>query len=317
MKKTITILLLIILFVGTAMAQQRRVFGKYDWRKDRHKVYLALGASEFYGDFGGLNKIGSETFSLRDFDIQAVRPAVQIGYIYRFSRFFASRSSFDYIWLSGNDKWTKETFRRNRNLNFRTATYGLSSSIVFLYDFRQKTRFSSLHRTKSRARSGFREMVYTPYIQAGVGGFYFNSKGKYNGEWYKLKPLCTEGQTLVPTRKKYSSVQLAIPVGVGFRIKIAKEWEIGLEYSQWITFTDYIDDCSTTYFDENALLQNKGQLAVDMANPAIDDQVGMPLYPSTRPGQQRGDPRDNDHMIGLFFTVCYSITEGYTPKLRF
>ncbi len=317
MKKLILFLFLIIFIVLSSQAQQRRTFGRNDWKKQKHKVYLAVGASEFYGDFGGLNKIGSEVFSLRDFDIQAVRPAVQIGYLYRFSKFFAWRSSFDYIWLSGNDKWTKELFRSNRNLNFRTPTYGLSSSIVFLHDFVQKKRYTGVHRLKSNIRKGFREMVYTPYIQVGIGGMYFNSKGKYDGEWHALKPLCTEGQTLVPTRKKYSSVQFTVPLGVGFRIKVAKAWEVGLEYSQWITFTDYIDDCSTTYFDENALLQSKGQLAVDMANPAIDDAPEMPLYPSTRPGQQRGDPRDNDHMIGLFFTVCYSITEGYTPKLRF
>ncbi|HOY32322.1 MAG TPA: DUF6089 family protein [Bacteroidales bacterium] len=336
MKRIFFILVVMVFVVGTSLAQvmnspvketlktdmvntSRLFTGQNNsnyknksFKKDIHKVYIAVGASNFLGDLGGLNKIGSETFSLRDFDIQAVRPSVMVGYIYRFAEHFAWRSSFDYIWLSGNDKWTLETFRHNRNLNFRTSTYGLSSSIVFLYEIKQKGRKYNL-----RGVRAWRNLTYTPYIQAGIGGLYFNSKGKYDGSWHSLKPLCTEGQTLVPTRKEYSSFQATVPLGVGLRIKISKEWEIGLEYSQWLTFTDYLDDVSTTYFDENALLQSKGQLAVSMANPAIDDTPGMPLYNSTRPGQQRGDPRDNDHFIGLFFTVYYSINEGYTPKLRF
>jgi len=283
-----------------------------------HKIYLGLGASNFFGDLGGANKIGSTSFSLRDFDIQAVRPAIQLGYLYRFDQYWAWRTSFDYIWLSGNDKWTNELFRTNRNLNFRTPIYGLSTSIVFLYEIKQKG-----HQYNLKGVKGWRSYTYTPYIQAGIGGFYFNSKGKYEGNWYELKPLSTEGEGIVSTRKKYSSVQFTIPLGIGIRVKIDQQWEIGLEYSQWITFTDYIDDVSTTYFDPVALEEYKGQDAVNLANPSptalISDPSNpgySPLYRSTLPGQQRGDPRDHDHFMGLFLTVYYSFNEKYVPKLR-
>lgn len=319
--KKIFIFLLLLVFITASSSAQRARYGRKDWQREKHKFYCALGASEFYGDLGGLNKIGSEAFSLRDFDIQAVRPAFQFGYLYRFSKFFAWRSSFDYIWLSGNDKWTKETFRSNRNLNFRTPTYGLTTSIVFLYQIQIKQKG---HQFYLKGIQGWGNYIITPYVQIGIGGFYFNSKGNYHDSWKKLKPLCTEGQGLVTTRKKYSSIQPNIPLGVGIRFWINKQWEVGLEYSQWITFTDYIDDVSTTYFDKDALIQSKGQIAADMANPSptalISDPSNpgySPLYRSTLPGQQRGDPRDNDHYINLMFTVYYTITKGFTPKRRY
>jgi len=312
MKRIFVFLLLLVFVVSSSSAQNRRKYRKKNWKEDMHKVYFAVGATDFVGELGGANKIGSTSFSLRDFDIKAVRPAVQIGYIYRFSEYFAWRSSFDYQWLSGNDKYTSEIFRRNRNLNFRTATYGLSSSLVFLYEIKQKG-----HHYNLRGVKGWRWWAVTPYIQAGIGGIYFNSKGNLNGSWYPLRPLCTEGQGIVATRKKYSPVQFVIPLGIGIRFKIGQQWEIGLEYDQTITFTDYLDDVSTTYFDEQALLENKGDLAVAMANPALDKTPGVGLYSSTRPGQQRGDPRDNDHFISLNLTVYYTINKGYVPKLRF
>lgn len=306
MKRIIIALSIIVFTISITSAQNKYRYRNQQWKKDKHKIFLSAGASNFYGELGGANKIGSTSFSLRDFDVQTIRPAFQLGYMYRFSKYFASRSSFDYVWLSGNDKWTNEIFRKNRNLNFRTPIYGLSSSIVFLYEIKQKG-----HQYNLRGVTGWRNWVYTPYIQAGVGAFYFNSKGKYNGSWYKLKPLTTEGEGLVPTRKKYSSFQFTVPLAIGIRVKIAKAWEVGLEYGQWITFTDYIDDASTTYFDPAALLAAHGQNSVNLANPS------NALPASTTAGQQRGDPRDHDHFIGLFFTVYYSIDEGYIPKLRF
>ncbi len=336
MKRTIAVILTIVLFVTGSFAQsssigQNNMLQRYisnlspfsfteskalNSRKssgsDIHKFFFSLGASNFLGDLGGANRIGSEAFSMRDLDVQAIRPAIQMGYIYRFSHYLAWRSSFDYIWLSGNDKWTQETFRHNRNLNFRTPTYGLTSSIVVLFDIKK-----SRHGYKKSRIGGSGDVLFTPYAQIGIGGLYFSSKGKYQSSWHRLKPLCTEGETLVPTRKKYSSVQFTVPMGVGLRFKVADNWEVGIEYSQWLTFTDYLDDVSTTYIDENALFNSKGQLAVDMANPALDNTPDKPLYNSTLPGQQRGDPRDKDHFIALSFTLYYTITEGYTPKLRF
>ncbi|MEI6123010.1 MAG: DUF6089 family protein [Bacteroidota bacterium] len=309
--KKICVFLLFIIFIGNISWGQHK-YQNISWKKDKHKIFINLGTSNFLGDLGGANRIGSGPFNLRDFDYQAIRPSIQLGYLYHFSNHFSSRSFFNYAWLSGNDANTTEPFRNNRNLNFRTPVYELGSAIEFSYEIYQK---GHNYRLKGvRGIGSWNTYTYTPYTYIGVGGFYFNSKGKYNGVWHALLPLSTEGQGLISTRKKYSSLQFTIPLGVGFKVKIAKAWEIGIEYKANICFTDYIDDVSTTYFDKNALLQEKGQLAVDMANPSNPNSE---LYYATFSGEQRGNPKRNDSYMALMITLYYSLKEGFIPKHRF
>lgn len=58
----------------------------------------------------------------------------------------------------------------------------------------------------------------------------------------KLRPLQTEG-------KAYSPIGVAIPFGLGFRYKLAKNWDLAFEVGWRYTFTDYLDDVSSTYGD--------------------------------------------------------------------
>ena len=279
-------------------------------------MFFNLGATNFLGDLGGANKIGSGPFSLRDFDYQAIRPSIQLGYKYQFARHFSSRSFFNYSWLSGNDANTKEIFRQNRNLNFRTPIYELASAIEYSYEFNQNGHRYNLGGV--RGFGGWSAFSYTPYAYVGVGGYYFNAKGKYAGKWNALRTLTTEGEGLVSTRKQYSPLQFTIPLGIGLRVRISKAWEIGIEYTQNICFTDYIDDVSTTYFDKNALLNSKGgQLSVDMANPALNNSPGSRLYTSTLPGEQRGDPKRKDSFMSLTLNVYCSLGRRFFPKHRF
>jgi hypothetical protein len=61
-------------------------------------------------------------------------------------------------------------------------------------------------------------------------------------------------------------------------------------------------------------LQNyTGTLAAQMANPAIDNTPGTRLYPSTRPGEQRGDPRDNDTFMWVMINFYFKIEKGNVP----
>ena len=53
----------------------------------------------------------------------------------------------------------------------------------------------------------------------------------------------------------YSRFQIAIPFGVGIKYAIDQNWSIGIEYGLRKTFTDYIDDCSSVYFDNQAIKQ--------------------------------------------------------------
>ena len=149
---------------------------------------------------------------------------------------------------------------------------------------------------------------------------YFNPRGKYEGDWYSLRPLSTEGQGLIETRKEYSLVQLVIPFGVGFKYAINKDLSVGIEYGIRKTFTDYIDDVSKTYFDPVYLGGEKGPMAPLLANPtnySLPLELGNPLK-VTAPGQQRGDPTDLDSYMLAVISFYYKISSGrFTlPKFR-
>jgi hypothetical protein len=175
------------------------MFQSRSFRKERHRIFLSVGATNFLGDLGGANQIGSEKFSLRDFDIEAIKPAFQVGYEYRMSNMLASKSAFTYAWLSGNDAYTKEPWRQNRNLNFRTPVYELSSVIEVIWEIKRKG-----HQYFLRGVRGWTNYRFCTYIYGGVALNYFNSKGKYGDKWYALRPLSTEGEGLVPSRNIFS-----------------------------------------------------------------------------------------------------------------
>ena len=313
MKKICILLMLNIFLLSGATAQRFRIEPS-----ERHRLFISIGANNFLGDLGGANYIGSGPFSIRDFDVQSIKPSFQIGYYYRISQFFASRNAFSYFWLSGNDALTKELYRQNRNLNFRSPVYDLSSAFEFVFEYKRKG-----HHYYLKGINGWKNIRYSSYLYAGVAFSYFRSQGKINGSWYALRPLCTEGEGLVSTRKKYSPLQFSIPLGVGIKVRLSRTIEVSLEYTTRITFTDYLDDVSTTYFDENALLSHGGQLAVNLANPALQKDPSDPLYSSTRPGQQRGDLRNKDSYMAVLLTMYYSfekkhyISKFKTKNLRF
>lgn len=311
MKKRIVFFLVLLILSEFSYSQNKFRFSSRSFRNERHRIFLSVGATNFLGDLGGANQIGSPPFNLRDFDVQAIKPAFQLGYEYRMSRIFSSRTAFTYAWLSGNDAYTTEPFRQNRNLNFRTPVYELSSVIQIVWEVQRKG-----HQYYLRGVKGWRNYRYASYIYAGLALNYFNSKGKYGDQWYSLRPLCTEGQGMVASRKKYSPVQFTLPVGIGMKVRVSRFIEIGIEYNLRIGFSDYIDDVSTTYFDENALYQAKGQIAVDLANPALDSNPGDPLYNATRPGQQRGDPKDKDSYMAVMVSLYYTIGKGFIPRIR-
>jgi len=66
-------------------------------------------------------------------------------------------------------------------------------------------------------------------------------------------------------RKKYGLTQLSIPFGGGVKMALSDDINLRLEVGLRKLFTDYLDDVSTTYADEDELRANNGQLAVDYA----------------------------------------------------
>jgi len=130
--------------------------------------------------------------------------------------------------LSGDDDFLFGSYPQWRNLNFRSSVTEVSTTIEF--------NFLEFSYVESRSQWG------TPYLFAGIAGFYFNPKGTINGRELDL-------QSQLHELKEYSKISFAIPFGVGAKVRLGDRVAMGIEYGMRKTFTDYIDDVSTVFND--------------------------------------------------------------------
>ena len=270
------------------------------WKKYRKEVTLSVGASGFLGDLGGRNTIGKDNSPV-DLEFSKTRVAVSAGFRYKLNKNINWNSSFNFLSLAGDDKLTTEQYRNNRNLNFKSNIYELATRVEFgISSFKRPGVYSlkkSLVRTsKTRA--------YELLGFVGIGVFYFNPKGidPSTNKYVSLQPLHTEGQGLPGGPKQYKRVSISLPVGVALHVILNKYWSVGMELCYRKTFTDYIDDVSTTYYDKAALEAAYGPTSALMSDPSKGDIPGAssPAGDGTR--AQRGD-KDKDSYMSLQVTV--------------
>jgi hypothetical protein len=189
-------------------------------------------------------------------------------------------------YIRGDDnRNTNDTVKLNRNLHFRSPIYELSGQVEF--NFLPYETGNSLY-------------PFTPFIFAGVSLFRFNPQAEAsNGEWVALQPLGTEGQgtTAFQDRKKYALTQFSIPMGGGFKIAINKTFNIILEYGIRKTFTDYLDDVSSTYTGGNLI--DMSPLAVEMSDKSLNGPQAKDF--------QRGDTKNNDWYTFTGITLSFKL----------
>ena len=93
--------------------------------------------------------------------------------------------------------------------------------------------------------------------------------------------------------------------------RIDENWSIGFEMGNRWTFTDYLDDVSTTYVDERLLqLSSGGSLAValsDRSGEVTPEPIGQDL-------KQRGDDVRNDKYLFSVVTLTFKIKGSNCPK---
>lgn len=295
MKKLQILVLLAVMLLPVVVQAQRY---SQRWKAHRSELHFGVGATNFLGELGGADQIGTDYF--KDLEFSQTRIAIAAGLRYKLNQSFALNTKFTYGKVSGNDALTDEFFRNYRNLNFKSNIYELGTNLEFSF-----VKEQAGHRYRLKGVRGRRGFEMSAYGFVGVGVFYFNPKGENKGSWVDLRNLSTEGQGLVGTRNKYSKVQLAIPVGVGFKYSFDRRWGIGLEYGIRKTFTDYIDDASKTYYDNTELLIQKGALSAAMADKSTKD---FPYI--TAAGEQRGDPRDKDAYMFAVISINYKLRTG-------
>lgn len=133
--------------------------------------------------------------------------------------------------------------------------------------------------------TGSKKNFFSPYIFGGLSAFAFNPKAQFNGRWVSLRDMKTEGQDTkaYPDRSPYSTVSMAIPFGLGIKLSIGSRWSFGAEWGLRKTFTDYLDDVSTTYYLQGSDI-----------DPAIAEEYLSDPTMSHTPGMQRGNSQNND-----------------------
>lgn len=201
-----------------------------------------------------------------------------------------------------------EDYLVRRNLSFRSHVYELSAMAEF--NFRP-------------FGPGATESQWTPYLFGGLGIFHFNPEAQLtytdgSTEWVELQPLCTEGQgtSAYPDRRQYARLQLCLPFGMGVRWRLGKTFSLSVEYGFRKTWTDYLDDVSTTYVGADLLRSNviDGDLAARMADRSSEVEPGY----VNAPGIKRGDDSLDDwySFVNLSVGISLETLLGWTRKTR-
>jgi hypothetical protein len=241
------------------------------------------------GVFGGTSYYLGELNHVH-FSPKVMQGAGGIFYRYNLNGHYALRTFINYTEVKGYDAYSENVFEKNRNLSFKSIILEVGTTLEFnFYEF-------ALYRDAKR--------VITPFIFGGINYFYFNPQGNLNGAWVDLQPLGTEGQgsSGFPDRKKYFQHQIAIPMGIGVKVKLHR-FAISAEWGIRKTFTDYIDDVSTTYVDPKLLSADASQLA---------NRTNLPS--ESLINKQRGDSKTTDWYVFTGITVSFKL--GKEPICR-
>jgi hypothetical protein len=198
--------------------------------------------------------------------------------------------------VSGNDALSKDAIRQNRNLNFRSPIIELSVQAEYYFISEVAKNLYTIGGLNSRKK----RRKLSAYVFGGIGTFYYNPKEQLNGIWYSVRKYHVEGQGLPGGPKQFSNVNVAIPIGLGFKEQLDKRLSVGFEFGIRKTFTDYIDGVSGTYYDRTKLIQAYGPIAAALADPNLGKIDG-----ATNTGQKRGDSKYKDSYMFLTFNVGY------------
>lgn len=287
-------------------SSQSLIFGN---EKARVEVGLNVGPLFFLGDLGGHR--GKGTTFLKDLNLPLTKVMKGIFVTAYPNDWLGVRVAADIGKLDGADniidtKGVNELWRKQRNLDFRT---NISEAYISAEVFPLMLLHSGDEDYKPRLR---------PYGVAGVGVFHFNPQGSLtdangNKTWYYLQPLHTEGEGFpeYPNRKNYALTQVNIPLGFGAKYYLSDRVNLSLEFLERKTFTDYIDDVSTTYIDPNLFDKYLTPQNAAIARAISDKVFGIVTPGVTRysPGTQRGNPNQND----AYFSVSLKLAIRLGP----
>ncbi len=256
--------------------------------------FLLAGLSAYAQDYGEIGISAGGIYYLGDLNpgkhFLLMQPAFGGFVKHNFNERLAVKAGLTYGTIKGDDAVSKQN--PLRNLNFQSSVTDISGTFEFNF-------FNYF--------IGSQRYFVTPYMYGGASVFMFNPKGNVNGTFMELRPLGTEGQGNVayPARKQYSKIGFAIPFGIGIKYSLGSFVGLSIDWSMHKTFTDYLDDVSTTYYLDLAGTTpgevTAGALASD---PSLRHNAGM----------QRGDSTNDDWYSVISASI--SLRLNYLEKSR-
>jgi len=307
MKKIIFLTCLIWFTFAKTYAQPSHFTTSDYWKHQRKEIFFGIGATNFLGDLGGLNKIGTD-YSFIDLEWLVTRPSGHIGFRYRFRPWFLTKSILQYGILKGDDALTQEPSRHYRNLLVRTHLIEFSQHLEFII-FNNE---SFGKRYKIHGLKGAKNKNTLVYLFSGFSLFAYIPQGPGDGGWTNLRPLNTEGQGLPGGPNPYKLINYGIPFGVGCKIGLDALWRLSFELSYTKTFTDYLDDVSSVYYDNAAIESAYGSTSAYFADPSSGEFANW-----TDPGEMRGDSKQKDAYFFFNVSIIRNVTYKRSKKLKF
>jgi len=209
---------------------------------------------------------------------------------HNFNERLAVKAGIIYGNVKGDD--AESGFHPDRNLNFQSSITDFSATFEFnFFDY----------------FIGSQRHNFTPYMFAGASAFLFNPKASVNGSLTELRSIGTEGQgsAAYPDRKEYGKVAFSVPFGIGVKYSMSRFVGLSLNWTMHKTFTDYLDDVSTTYF-----------LDLAGSNPGEVSEQALLSDPTLRhnDGMQRGDSEYDDWFSDIQLSVSFRL--NYLDKQR-
>lgn len=260
-------------------------FAQTDANVQEGEIGITAGAAHYFGD---LNTRAS---------FNRPKPAIGLYYRKQFGNYVGVRLAGHYAQLGYSDIYSKNEFQNLRNLSFNTNIWELA--VMGDFNFFKFLPYDP-------------QYIFTPYITLGVGVVSYDPYAFIEGKKEFLRPLGTEGQNInYMGRKPYGTMAVCIPFGAGLKYNLTPNFNLTFEISHRYTFTDYLDDVSTTFAgaDKFSSVGNgpTAKLLQDRSYE-IDPNAILGIE-----GRQRGFAKQKDQYMIIELGISYNLTSYRCP----
>lgn len=277
MHSIVKVLLGILLSLGFVSVRAQTYFTSTE-------IGISGGGSQYFGDLN--DRYGFKT----------INPAYGLYARKHLNQYISLRMGGYYTKVGYSDKLNLDLYQRQRNLDFTSDI--IEASFQAEFNFFRFVTGDPYHR-------------FTPFLTMGLGGFLYDPYTTYNGNKYYLRQLGTEGQNAGYDDRKYTNFSPCVPIGVGAKFWVVGGINLTLEVVDRLTFTDYLDDVSSTYVGID-----KFSLKPKDPSRALQDR-SVELNPNNalgRTGKQRGNSATRDQYLMCLFSVSWHFTTYRCPN---